>query len=319
MKELIREYHGTDPELVLKSQDVDDSIDRDIAEFSTRGYTPAKKAAFELAITTFDGMSSDNYLLGQQEEKTQTKNTVRRACEKKINLVLTAVENVYGQDSAQYNLFTEDKSLSQLTDPQLLRYMEDFADSTEEHLAELNDEGVTAVTVTELRALRTQFNDALKAQRKAEKDRNTGNSNRIKAGNALYKLLVKYCNTGKDIWFGVDESKYNDYVINESSSGNSNLFTGTVAGNTIVNVLNSSNSNYVIGKTLRLKNTTSGPAIGGLYFYGATGAGDGWSGLGVSLNPGQETTFLLDAANFRPFFNIQNQGPNDQTYEVEIL
>ena len=319
MKELIRDYHMTDPELVLKSQDVDDSIDRDIAEFTLRGYTPAKKTAFELAITTFDGMPSDNYLLGQQEEKTQTKNTVRRACEKKINLVLTAVENVYGKNSAQYNLFTEDKSLSQLSDPQLLRYMEDFADSTNEHLADLADEGVTAATVAELNSLRTDFNNALKAQRKAEKDRNTGNSNRIAAGNALYKLLVKYCNTGKDIWYGVDESKYNDYVITESSSGNPNLFTGTVAGNTIVNVLNSSNSNYVIGKTLRLKNTTTGPVIGGLYFYGATGAGDGWSGLGVSLNPGQETTFVLDVMNFRPFFNIQNQGPNDQTYEVEIL
>lgn len=319
MKELIRDYHMTDPELVLKSQDVVDSIDRDIAEFTTRGYTPAKKTAFELAITTFDGMPSDNYLLGQQEEKTETKNTVRKACEKKINLVLTAVENVFGKNSSTYNLFTEDKSLSQLTDAQLLRYMEDFADSTEDHLAELADEGVTAATVTELRDLRTQFNDALKAQRKAEKDRNTGNSNRIKAGNALYKLLVKYCNTGKDIWFGVDESKYNDYVITELSGGSSNLFTGTAAGNTVVNVLNSSNSNYAVGKTLRLKNTTSGPAIGGLYFYCATTAAEGWNGLGVNLNPGDETTFILDAMNFRPFFNIQNQGPNDQTYEVEIL
>ena len=319
MKTIARDYEMTDPELVLKSQDVDDSIDRDIAEFSTRGYTPAKKAAFELAITTFDGMPSDNYLLGQQEEKTQTKNTVRRACEKKINLVLTAVENVYGQDSAQYNLFTEDKSLSQLSDPQLLRYMEDFADSTNEHLADLADEGVTAATVAELNSLRTDFNNALKAQRKAEKDRNTGNSNRIKAGNALYKLLVKYCNTGKDIWFGVDESKYNDYVITDAPAGNPNLFTGTTAGNTVVNVLNSSNSNYVIGKTLRLKNTTSGPAIGGLFFYTAMNIGDGWSGMGVNLNPGQETTFALDGMNFRPCFNIQNQGPNEQTYEVEIL
>lgn len=309
----------TDPELVLESQDVVDSIDRDIAEFTTRGYTPAKKTAFELAITTFDGMPSDNYLLGQQEEKTETKNTVRKACEKKINLVLTAVENVYGRNSSTYNLFTEDKSLSKLTDPQLLRYMEDFADSTEEHLAELADEGVTAATVTELRDLRTQFNDALKAQRKAEKDRNTGNSNRIKSGNALYKLLVKYCNTGKDIWFGVDESRYNDYVITESSGGSSNLFTGTAAGNTVVNVLNSSNANYAVGKTLRLKNTTSISDGNSLFFYTADNAGDVWNGFGVNLSAGQETTFVLTAANFRAFFNIQNQGATEQTYEVEIL
>jgi len=220
MKPIERDYNLTDPNLVLKCQDTLDSIDRDIFEFSDRGFTAVKRTDFDDKTTAFNGMPSDNYLLGQQQIKTQEKNTSRTACEKKVNTVLTAVENVWGQRSAEYALFTEDESLSNLTDPELLRFLEDFADSTEQYLTELAGEGVDAADVTELRELRIKFNDDLKAQAKAEKARNTGNNGRIKAGNILYALLVKYCNTGKDIWIGTDESKYNDYVIYDTPTGN---------------------------------------------------------------------------------------------------
>ncbi|MGE0637759.1 MAG: carboxypeptidase regulatory-like domain-containing protein [Bacteroidia bacterium] len=226
MKAIERDYDLTDPILGLKCQDVIDSIDRDILEFTERGFTPAKRTEFDDKTTAFMGMPSDNYLLGQKQIKTQEKDEARALCEKKIRTVLTAVENVWGVRSAEYALFTEDKSLSLLTDPQLLRFMEDFADSTEEYLADLATEGIDATDVTELRDLRTEFNDALKAQTVAEKARNTGNNGRIKAGNELYKLAVKYCNTGKDIWYGTDESKYNDYVIYDTPSGNPPPATG---------------------------------------------------------------------------------------------
>jgi hypothetical protein len=220
MKAIERDYNLTDPILVLKCQDVIDSIDRDILQFNERGFTPEKRTAFDDKTTAFMGMPSDNYLLGQQEIRTGEKNEVRNDCEKKVRTVLTAVENVWGLKSTQYSLFTEDKSLSELTDPELLRFLEDFADSTEERVLELADEGIDATDVIDLRDLRTAFNTALKNQKITIKNRNTGNNNRIKAGNELYKLAVKYCNTGKDIWYGTDESKYNDYVIYDTPTGN---------------------------------------------------------------------------------------------------
>ena len=97
------------------------------------------------------------------------------------------------------------------------------------------------------------------------------------------------------------------------------IFDGPANGNTIVNVLGPDVLQYVTGVTLRIKNTTAGPAIGGLFFYAADNATDGWNGLGQQLNPGEEATITLTAAQFRAFFNVQNQGPNLQTYEVEII
>lgn len=213
MKQLHRTYNMSDPELLLQCEDVLDSIDRDITEFTARGFTPTKRTEFENAIANFDALPSDNYLLGQQEIKTGEKNNKRTECETAVNVVLTAVVNIWGIDSTHYNFFTEDKSLSLLTDSDLLRYLEDIADAANDELAALAAEGIDATTVANLRTLRTDYNIALKNQRIAVKTRNTGEGTRVKTGNALYALLVKYCNTGKNIWINIDETKYNDYVI----------------------------------------------------------------------------------------------------------
>jgi hypothetical protein len=38
-------------------------------------------------------------------------------------------------------------------------------------------------------------------------------------GNVLYAELVKLCNTGKDIFYSLNEAKYNDYVIYNTPTG----------------------------------------------------------------------------------------------------
>jgi hypothetical protein len=124
--------------------------------------------------------------------------------------------------------------------------------------------------------------------------------------------------------YNIDPSQIADYFDLETLRGHVNdivdlLFIGSVGASQVINVLNPSVIQYITGVTLRIKNTTTGPAIGGLYFYAADNATDGWTGLGQLLNPGEEATITLTAAQFRAFFNVQNQGPNLQTYEVEII
>ena len=122
----------------------------------------------------------------------------------------------------------------------------------------------------------------------------------------------------------VDPTQIADYFDLVTLRGNSSdvvdlLFAGSAGASQIVNVLNPTVTQYEPGVTLRIKNTTTGPVIGGLFFYAADNATDSWNGLGQQLNPGEEATITLNAAQFRAFFNVQNQGPNLQTYEVEII
>jgi hypothetical protein len=142
---------------------------------------------------------------------------------------------------------------------------------------------------------------------------------RVKCARAMYYVLGGLMQHFKD-----NASQIADFFDLETLRGHVSdvvdlLFEGPINGNTIVNVLNPLIEQYVVGVTLRIKNTTAGPAIGGLFFYAADNATDGWTGLGQQLNPGEEATITLTAAQFRAFFNVQNQGPNVQTYEVEII
>lgn len=322
MKSLQRVYNMTDPSLTLKCEDVLDSIDRDITEFTARGFTPAKRTLFENTITAFDGMPSDNYLLGLQEIATQTKNTARVSCETAVNVVLTAVVNVWGIDSAEYHFFTEDKSLSNLTDTELLRYLEDFADATEDELTALADEGIDAATVTNLRALRVSFNTALKEQRKAIKARDTGDNSRIKKGNELNKLLVAHCNTGKNIWINVDEAKYNDYVIYDTASGTNGeeVREGDVQAGATKDIPNNANEGTITDLTTFKFEVSGNP----LKFYASlTPAGEPIGNL-LEVPIG---TVILAAADFATqlgftgpdqFLTVRNTGAADAYYKFTV-
>lgn len=107
-------------------------------------------------------------------------------------------------------------------------------------------------------------------------------------------------------------------ILRDTGSGSS-IEEGNIPGNTIQKIFEPGSEGYEAGAQLRIKNTTTGPAIGGLFFYTADNPTDAWSGQGNQLNPGQEVTITLTAATFKPYFLVQNQGPNEQSWEVEIL
>jgi hypothetical protein len=121
----------------------------------------------------------------------------------------------------------------------------------------------------------------------------------------------------------VDPTQIADYFDLVTLRGHSSdvvdlLFEGSIGSGQVVNVLNPIVTQYAPGITLRIKNTTTISDFQ-MFFYFATAAGEGWNGMGVALNSGQETTITVDAANFRTFFNVQNQSGIAGSYEVEIV
>ncbi|MES2621915.1 MAG: hypothetical protein V4615_13780, partial [Bacteroidota bacterium] len=271
-------------------------------------------------IEAFDDLPSDNYLLGQQEIATQQKDVARENCEVKARVVFTAVENIWGIDSPEYHLFSEDKAMSKLTDAELYRFMKDFAKSTEDNLAELATEGITAADVTELRAFRSVFDDKLSAQRQAIKNRNIGNNARIKKGNELYALLVKHTNTGKNIWLNVNEAKYNDYVIYPTSTGNNyEVFEGEILSPGIVNV---DTGDTVITSTTNIKQFMTGTGGRGFFsdFPGnPPGPGQAFMDVeGGTNQTGEAGADLGYQEGTRIILSVQNIGMTPGTYKFWV-
>ena len=98
------------------------------------------------------------------------------------------------------------------------------------------------------------------------------------------------------------------------------VITGTITSGQQLNILGPSNPAWRVGATVKIKNTTTTPMVGGIAFFPANNPGDGYPGSGGSiLLPGQEETHIITAADFKPYLNIQNQSTNSGTYEITFL
>ena len=112
---------------------------------------------------------------------------------------------------------------------------------------------------------------------------------------------------------GVGEHVELDFVMQREVS------IVTINGGQVVNVFGPSNPRWVVDSTVKIKNITVGPSIGGGHFYPADSAVEGWNGMGTPILPGQEIIHTVTVAEFKAFMNGFVPGPNVQVFEVTIL
>ena len=70
--------------------------------------------------------------------------------------------------------------------------------------------GLNNAHIKELKALATDFDDAMEVQSDATADREIVTMERTSIANEIYAEISRVCDTGKGIW---KEAKYNDYII----------------------------------------------------------------------------------------------------------
>lgn len=193
-------------------------IGRDIEEFTERGFNDAKKDAFEKAINDFADFPTDVELLGIKMNYTQTKDAARDSLETQMRTVFLAAKNTFGDNTGKFKAFG-DTQISKQTDSDLVRSAKTMVATATKYAAELAEEGVTPQKVALIATTRDELDTALDAQSNAISDRDNATETRTILANNLYDLVVKYADTGKDIWITKSEAKYNDYVIYDTLSG----------------------------------------------------------------------------------------------------
>ncbi|MEO5572388.1 MAG: hypothetical protein ABIT08_07495 [Bacteroidia bacterium] len=213
-----RNYKFSDGFLKQKCDDVATSVTRDQTEFTPRGITAANVTAFETQSNNFGDIPTDEELQGAVSAATETKDDSAEQVRVAIRTVRTMAENKWGESSARYRTY-DFKEMSRLPDEDLVRLGKRVIRVGTNQLPDLVSEGLTAAFLTALGLLVTDFDKDIDKQNDAEEDRDIATEDRIEAGNDLYKVLVRICNTGKDIWESRDEAKYNDYVIYDTPSG----------------------------------------------------------------------------------------------------
>lgn len=217
-EQVTRDFKLADSVLKQKADELIALIDRDITEFTDRGYNAAKKTELTTALHTVDSFPNDEQLEAIKMDLTTQKDAARNALEKTMRSIFNMAENVFGQYSARYKEFGN-ALISQQNDSEIVRVAKIMSSTAEKYLSQLADEGLTAEKITTLITQRDALDVAIDAQAKGISDRDVATESRIEALNKLYQLLTKYAGIGQDIFYETNEAKYNDYIIYNTPSG----------------------------------------------------------------------------------------------------
>ncbi len=217
-KETIRTYNFTDAHLITEANRVLDCIDRDMIEFTTRGWNSVEQQTWNQLTDDFDTMPTDDELEGIKMEKTATKDEKRSAVEDHCRNIMNMVMKKYRTNLPRIKRFGE-QAFSQMTDEQMLRSAKHIFRTATTFLSDLQTEGLTNIILDAFKQAYIDFDEAISDQKEAISDRDVATEERIAKGNALYEFVAIWASVGKTLFYTISEAKYNDYILYESSGG----------------------------------------------------------------------------------------------------
>ncbi len=208
----IRTYNFSDGALEQLTDFIKASILQDLAELAARGITTATTDNLQDLRDAFADTPTDEEARGQVTDAVEIKDAAREAALDEARRLRTAAINKFGTGTGKYNRFGFE-GMDELSDnnlPRALRRMHRVGTALQALLA---SEGIDAAFLTTFSAATQTFDDEIENVRMAEESRDEQTEDRINKGNTLYAEDVRLCAIGKDVFDGVSESKYNNYVI----------------------------------------------------------------------------------------------------------
>lgn len=212
-----REYNFPDADLYMQCMERIRYAERDIAEFTTYSYDQTRIDAFKKVCEKFDGLQSDDEMLGEQMMFTEKKKEAAEKLKTAIRSIMTRVAMKYHNRSGRYRKFGTTK-MGDMSDPQLLFCGRRVARVARQQMPFLEEVGLAEVQITRVLEACKTFEDAINRKQDKSSDRDIMVETRTKIGNEMYREMIVLCNIGKDIWVEKDTVKYEQYVIYESNN-----------------------------------------------------------------------------------------------------
>ncbi len=191
---------------------------RDIVEFEKHGITEDNLTEVETMASDFEKLSSDEEMLGKQVLATQEQGAQAEKVREAIREITNRALRHFGDTSGKYKQFGN-MNLSHLEGGNLGYAGSRVSKVATGFLTELQPTGLTQAMITNLDTQVKAYYNKLHAQDDAIADRDVAAAERAEKANTIYRIVAKYCETGKNIWVSINEAKYNDYVIYDTPSG----------------------------------------------------------------------------------------------------
>lgn len=217
LKELKRDYAMSDAALLRTANQKHQSLTRDLAALAPRNVSAATLTGLQLLISNFETFPTDEELLGDEMLATQEKDKKSEELRVLIRSVRTMVQNKWGTADARYRKYGFEE-VSKSFNEGLYRLGKRVARIAATQVTDLASEGLSAATITQLNTVVAALDACLDKQDDMANKRQIATQDRIKAGNLLYKEIVRLCNTASDFFSTTDAARYNDYIIYDAAT-----------------------------------------------------------------------------------------------------
>lgn len=191
--------------------------DRDNMDLQRFGITLTERSIIEAQTNNLRHFPTDEELRGLQVSFTAKKDEARVALLKGISDIMFRVNRLYGNNSPEYRRYgTKDMYTQDDANLVLIGYRVHRV--ALEQLASLSQKGLTNIELTEFKTKVEQFDNAIDQKSVAVRTRDSTQQDRLIIANELYLAIVELFAAGKQLYEGVDDARYNDYVIYTRSS-----------------------------------------------------------------------------------------------------
>jgi len=167
--------------------------------------------------------------------------------------------------------------------------------------------------------VKNDFNTTHSDFLQAEEGAQTGTQTKGEANEIIYDKMRLMLDDGV-VYFKNNAAVKKQFVLVNlleligTPTGGGGVKEFTIGGGQIVNVAENLEPGSLNGK--KIKNTSTLATLT-LFVYLASSSGQGWTGVGFTINPGQEITFdESQMGMFQPFLNVQNQSGSEGSFEV---
>lgn len=207
-----RNYRFTDADLCMIVSNLIYFIEIDMSDFETFGINEEKINELKELKSIFEIYPSDNSYVAEIMIATEDKNAVREQVLNIISQMAMRVSAKWGNDSSKYkrlNLYNPRK----MSDNVLLTTSRSIHTAMVDYLPELEEYGLTADKLLEFENLNSTFENVKNLQQEVIANRDQTTIERIKRGNELYALVVKYSRIGKILYERTNPVKAKNYLI----------------------------------------------------------------------------------------------------------
>lgn len=192
--------------------------DRDIADLQRFGIAASDRLALKNETDAFRTFPTDEEVLGVQTQATAEKDSLRTFVLKSISDIMLRAKLVFGANTPQYQRFAT-KEMHGEDDANVARIARRVHRVATELLPSLAVRGLTQAELDGFIALIEQFDIAIDAKESAVRQRDIMQQERQEFATQLYKRIVELFDIGKQVYDGVNEAKYNDYIIYNNNGG----------------------------------------------------------------------------------------------------